>query len=333
MDGYWKPKSEQANRMAQQMRPNFTTPMSKATRPTIFGNRIANTQSGCYNYDCSYDECDPNVARISGNLCWQETYKNYGADPYTKGRRNTFLKTAENCIYTWEYCTSAPMPSIARASCVADPNEIAWNNAGGAWCAWVPVTSWTTFDPTTGPNINCPMPMLGLSSNRGQVLANINRMSPVVGGTHADVGLRWGARTLSPRLSWGQFFGITGREARAWRSRDVKKALILITDGENTQANDFPGFWGCSDTLAPGCTGSPTAAELNTRMLAWCSKLNNDWGVDVYTVAVNINNATAVNLLAQCAGDPARAFAGDASELQRQLRVVASQLFELHIKE
>lgn len=317
--------------MAQTVAPNFVSPMDSLVR----GRRLnyQQAQSGCYNYDCSYTQCDPTIAYVSVAKCTQYTFKNYGTDPSTNGRRNTYFPNAFNCLNTNSSCTAAPMPSQSKASCVADPNEIAWNNGGGAWCSWVATSNWTTFDPTTGPNINCPMPMLGLSGNRSQVLATMNRMSPVVGGTHADVGLLWGARSLSPRNTWQSFFGTTAKPPKNWNANNVKKALVLITDGENTQANDFPGYWGCADTNAPGCTGSPTQSELNTKMLDWCTKLRVDYKVDVYTVAVNINNTTAVTLLGQCAGDPEKAFSGDASQLNSSLSNVAAQLFDLHLRE
>jgi Flp pilus assembly protein TadG len=313
--------------------PKFTTPMRKLAPKGFTDNNISNVQLGCTTSACVQEQCIPGIARVTMPACGQDTKKYYGGDPYTSGRRNTYSNVTQTCLPWRGWCSAAPMQTNNLVACTADPNEIAWNKAGGAWCAWVPATTWTKFDPTTGPNINCPMPMLGLSPNRAQVLATINRMSPVPGGTHADVGLLWGARTLSPNKDWGKFFGIAGKEARNWKSKDVKKAVILITDGENSQAEDFPGYWNCSDTSAPGCSGAPNQAQLNTRMIDWCNKLNNDWKVDVYTVAVNVNNAAAVSLLAQCAGSPARAFSGDASELQNSLRQVASQLFELHLKE
>jgi hypothetical protein len=219
-------------------------------------------------------------------------------------------------------------------ACTSDPNEIAWNNSGGTWCPWVPTTSWTQFDDSIGPNVNCPMPMLGLSGSRPQVLSTINRMSPVVGGTHNDVGLRWGLRSLSPRVQWANFFGNSGSKAPTnFSATNNKKVLVLITDGENTEAEDFPGFWGCSDTQAPGCSGAPDQAELDNRMLAWCSAIRNNNNVELYTVAVNISNAAAVAKLATCAGDPSRAFAVDAADLNKTLATVAGSIFQLRLKE
>ena len=109
--------------------------------------------------------------------------------------------------------------------------------------------------------------------------------------------------------------------------------MVLITDGENSQANDFPGYWGCSDTSAPGCSGSPNQAALNTKMLDWCTKIKNDYDIELYTVAVNVNNPTAVALLEQCAGDTTHAFSVDASDLSATLANVATQIFDIYLRE
>lgn len=176
--------------------------------------------------------------------------------------------------------------------------------------------------------------MLGLSGSRPQVLNTINRMSPVVGGTHNDVGLRWGLRALSPRTEWANFFGNSGSNAPLpFTGGASKKAMVLITDGENTQAEDFPGYWGCSDTAAPGCTGSPAPDVLDTRMLDWCEAIRTTYGVEIYTVAVNITDADAVAKLATCAGDPARAFTVDAAALGGTLDSVARSIFQLRLTE
>lgn len=347
MDGNYVPKNKQKTQFAElKSQPNAAKPVPPPLPPAVISrapniapknNQMANftqikkAQSpGCWFYDCSYDICDASVTPVTLPSCGQNTQKYYGSAPYEFGRRNVYAPTAGQCINTWN-CTPAPMPTLDYTPCVADPNEVAWNSGGGQWCAWVPATNWTTFEPTVGPNINCPTPMLGLSGSRPQVLATIDRMTPVVGGTHNDVGLRWGLRMLSPRTQWNNFFGLT-TPAAAYAGSNTKKAMVLITDGENTQANDFPGYWGCADTNAPGCTGSPDQAALNTKMLDWCTEIRSN-NIELYTVAVNVSNATAVSLLAQCAGDTAHSFSIDAADLQTTLASISSQIFDIYLRE
>jgi hypothetical protein len=250
------------------------------------------------------------------------------------GTRNSFFNFTSGTCYTGG-CQSN-LNSTTANGCVLDPNEIVWNNAGGAQCTgWVNATNWTQHDPIVGPNINCPMPMLGLSGSRAQVLQTIDRMSPVPGGTHADVGLRWGLRALSPRQDWATFFG--HGVPKAFDATQAQKVMILITDGANAQAQDFPGYWGCSQSGAPGCNATagavPDRAALDQRMLNWCTAIRTTYGVQLYTVAVNVTDTAAVDLLRQCAGSNDRAFSGDASTLSATFAQIAQETFTLRLKE
>jgi hypothetical protein len=215
--------------------------------------------------------------------------------------------------------------------CTADYNEIKWNNANGTWCDWVPKESWNSFRRITGPNLNCPMPMLGLSANRTQLINTIDRLSPSPGGTHADVGLRWGLRALSPRTEWASFF--QHDKPQPFNSSGASKVMVLMTDGANEQAINFPGYWGCNESGAPGCSGSPDRAELDARMHSWCSAIRETYKVQLYTVAINVSDADAVNRLKACAGDPSRAFAVDASQLSATFELIARSTFSLRLKE
>jgi Flp pilus assembly protein TadG len=320
LDGYWTPKEQQNRGYA-----NFTAPMNRG---------VKNVAAGCYNYPCTVTVCDNSKPLSTGTNCSQDTVKYYGSvGPYQAGRRNSFMAQAQECFNNASQCQPT-LPKGNHVACVADPNEIAWNNGGGARCSWVPASDWKQFDITVGPNMNCPMPMLGLSGNRGQVLETLNRMSPVGGGTHADVGLRWGLRSLSPRSEWTGFFKTdSANPPSAFGLAGGKKVMVLITDGQNERANDFPGYWGCGETGSPGCSGAPDTAELNTRMLNWCTSIRNTYKVEIYTVAVNVSNASAVNLLQQCSGDPTRSFAVDASELNDAFSAISKSIFALRIKE
>jgi Flp pilus assembly protein TadG len=284
-------------------------------------------QVACVNnrYACTVNQCTSKSASTSGLDCWQES---------ANGTKNAFFNHSGSADCRWGGCQTDLNPQQAWG-CTADYNEVTWNSGGGNWCWFVDRPSgadWTEFRPISGPNINCPMPMLGLSGNRGQLLDTIDRLSPSPGGTHADVGLRWGLRSLSPKTEWTSFFGHAA--PKPFNSNQASKVMILMTDGANEQAVNFPGYWGCSDTNAAGCSGSPDRATLDARMLTWCNEIRNTYKVELYTVAVNVSDTTAVNLLKQCVGnDNTRAFAVDASELSATFATIARSTFALRIKE
>jgi Flp pilus assembly protein TadG len=281
-------------------------------------------QVACVNnrYRCTQQQCNTSSPSISGLDCWQES---------NNGTKNSFFNHTGGANCRWGGCQT-DLNALQAWGCTSDYNEVNWNNGNGNWCWFVERTEWTSFKPISGPNLNCPMPMLGLSGNRGQLIDTIDRLSPSPGGTHADVGLRWGLRSLSPKAEWTSFFGHTA--PKAFGSNQASKIMILMTDGANEQAVNFPGYWGCSDTNAPGCSGSPDRATLDARMLSWCAEIRNTYKVELYTVAVNVTDSTAVNLLKQCVGnDNTRAFAVDASELGATFATIARSTFALRIKE
>lgn len=272
--------------------------------------------------------CDTSIVHLS---CYQNIQY---------GRMNPYLGTTRSCTDSGGGCylrgTFVPQQTL-QGGCVADPNEKKVQLNQVPWCPWVsPRTTWTQLapnnspDPITGPNINCPTPMLGLSGNRVQVLETLNRMTPVPGGTHADVGLRWGLRVISKNGGWPNFFGLT-KPPVDFKKPGSQKVMILITDGENQEAIDYPGYWGCIGYMNPGCTGAPNQATLDSRMLQWCTALRTTYGVDLYTIAVNFSNPAAVAKLAQCAGDSQHAYNIDAAQLQNVLNVIASRVIKLRL--
>lgn len=277
--------------------------------------------------------------------CWYETVQELsceGIPPKTyascqqdikAGRRNVYSASPIVCADSTQngVCLLAGTERTTNVGpCVGDPNEWGWK---GSWCPWVPPTNWTKFDATIGPNLNCPVPMLGLSGNRKQVIETLDRMTPVSGGTHTDVGLRWGMRSLSPVGDWPSFFGLT-KEPAKWKGEETKM-MILITDGENQQAVDYPGYWGCKGYINPGCTGSPDQAELDRRTLQWCNFVKMEKKIDLFVIAVNFSKPAAIQLLQTCAGpakqNVARFYRIDAAELKNVMKIIAGQVVKLRI--
>ncbi len=245
--------------------------------------------------------------------------------------------------------TGASCGLSVSTPCVADYNEIDWNNAGGEWCSSTggpvyPLTSlngwqYTGNDITpgpaiTGPNTSCPMPMLGLSGNRKQLLETIDRMSPAPGGTHVDVGLRWGLRTLSPRTEWSSFFGLN-TPAAPWvdTTNNTIKYLILITDGENQTTDYWNGYWGSITSPIGGIikpNASETKSNLDNAMLSWCQSIR-DKGITIITVPMNFSKTAegtaASNKLLECNGNkPENHFAIDASKLSTVYQDIINRL-------
>lgn len=226
-----------------------------------------------------------------------------------------------------------------HAACLSDPNEFKYIGQGKALCHELPsnrILPWDRMRNIAGPNLNCPTAILPLSPNRKQVLDKLDHMYPVPGGTHADVGLMWGLRTLSPLQSWKNFWGHnTVNEPKGWTDETTVKIGILLTDGLNTGARDFEGYWGCTrtdrdtgydDPATPqddslGCWRHPGVQRLDTgsvdsMMQDACVAMKDTYGVTLYTIMVDINDSSAITKLTTCASTTDHAFNIDSSDLQ-----------------
>jgi hypothetical protein len=304
--------------------------LPQASYASMFGDRPdravgGDVQNACViwePYDCQDKQRDELVCDS-----WQ-TYLSCSQD-YYGGRRNAYLKDSRQCTNGGCFKRGTAPAPISLPGCVGDPNEPGIKSGSVKWCPWMPTTDWTKFDPISGPNLNCPAPMLGLSGNRRQILETLDRMTPVPGGTHADVGLRWGMRSLAPEGGWPAFFGLA-KPPVAFGGQE-KKVMILITDGSNEQAIDYPGYWGCSNTGNPGCTTSPNKAALDTMMMNWCQEIRTRHNVELFTIAVKIRDPGALNLLRSCAGVPDRFYSVDAAELKNVLNIIAGSIIRLRI--
>lgn len=163
------------------------------------------------------------------------------------------------------------------------------------------------------PNAQCTAPMLGLSASRSQIKRTLDRMRPD-GNTYQDLGLMWGMRMLSPRNDWASFFGQTGKnQPKDYDTSKTRKILILLTDGENVTGNQTELYYGCTNASGRGgagpCWQSPDVTPLNDAsldalMLDACTTARDRYGIELYTIAVDVTDGTAIALLDRCAGGP-----------------------------
>ena len=221
-------------------------------------------------------------------------------------------------------------------ACVSDPSEFEYFRRGGVACPWQrDIFPWTFQRPISGPNQNCPVAMLGLSQDRAQLVDKLDEMYPVTGGTHMDVGLTWALRMLSPRSEWANFFGQD--RPTAYDDASTRKVLVLLTDGQNI-APLIEGYYGCARPQQRGAAGrcwqAPDIGDLSARSLNnltedACTQIRDEYGIEVYTIAVDIDNATALDILANCAGVSDRAFNIRAAELDTVFQSIAARQLRL----
>jgi Flp pilus assembly protein TadG len=253
-----------------------------------------------------------------------------------EGARNVHIPVDTDCSNN----NKKKKTGVSRA-CVSDPNEFAWVAGGGKICDWQKnILPWDRHRPVSGPNMTCPTAMLGLSGSRAQVMAKLDHMYPVPGGTHADVGLMWGLRAISDQRDWTRFFGYSNDFTPGpFKSENKRKIMILLTDGENMAPQHYEGYYGCNEgnsrNKAGSCWKSSDVKKLDRNsldalMLDSCRAIREDYEVELYTIAVDVSDSRAISLLQECAGQMDRAFDVSSDDLlstfegiaKRELRLV-----------
>lgn len=216
-------------------------------------------------------------------------------------------------------------------------------------------TSWYSIDETasdsnygqSGPNKACPRAILPLTNSRSAIESEIDALVPWGDdtGTIIHVGLAWAWRVLSPSAPF--------TEGVAYGEEGWNKAIILLTDGDNTSISQnsdchdrnggprhsYTGYGYTTDEGTLGTSSSSTAVTIeNQRLLEVCNNIkaletDGKKNVVIYTIALGTSiSSTAKNLLKSCASDSSKYFASpSSSELTAAFQQIAKELSRLRI--
>lgn len=202
-----------------------------------------------------------------------------------------------------------------------------------------------TYDITSsrGPNTYCPTnEVTRLTNSRTTLETAINALQ-ANGGTHIPVGAVWGWRLLSPewRGLWGGGMN-TNNLPLDYDAELMIKAMILMTDGENTMYHNADGAYGYTqdnhvdmDHHAPPFTSSDNGAaalKLNEKLSTICTNMK-ERGIIVYTVVFDLSGNTAVDtMMRNCASQPDYYFnSPNAAALKQAFRTIGDSLANLRI--
>jgi Mg-chelatase subunit ChlD len=213
----------------------------------------------------------------------------------------------------------------------------------------------TSAPDTRGPNRGCPTPIVPLTSSDTTIQNNIAAMRHWSGGgTNQAEGLAWGWRVLSPTAPFTE---------GAPYGDDVRKVIVLMSDGENTNVGNDPvmgsdysalnhlGLWrdyadgGLLNQLFNGIlygilppqyrrninSSGGYVSYVNSREAQLCSNIKNA-GVEIYTVIFRETDQATENLMRNCASSTGHFFrANNAAELASAFDAIGSGIGQLRL--
>ncbi len=181
-----------------------------------------------------------------------------------------------------------------------------------------------TVTKQSRPNESCPYAQIvPLTSDHDYLLTQVDPDDDDVmfphGNTLGNVGMVWGGRLLSPEPPF--------TEAKAWDNEYWRKAIVMMTDGDNTENGTYSAF---------SFTGrnNMTVTKFNQRFEETCTNLKK-MGVLIYTVTFTSGiSPTTKGYYERCATTSEHYFDAPTQEdLQAVFERIARELSVLHISE
>lgn len=163
-------------------------------------------------------------------------------------------------------------------------------------------------------NAACPSEIAPLTNDRSTLEDQIDDMV-ATGETYIPSGLIWGWRLLSKDAPFTEAKGYDERV----NGQKVRKLLVLMTDGKNTLSPVYPEH-----------TGADTA-KADELTLEICSNIKAK-GIEIYSVAFQVDDAAAKTVLQQCASGASKYFnAEDEQELDNSFQEIAKDFSPLRL--
>ncbi len=241
----------------------------------------------------------------------------------SKGRLSTLKTAAKDLIESLLSYESAEAkigvaPFAQYVNVGTKHGSEAWlSNPGPAWQGCVGSRAYpfniqdNDYSSVKVPGVNgaiCPAQLLPLTDDKAALTTMIDNLS-ADGWTYIPSGAMWAWSLLSPQAPFTE-----GVAYESLKDINGTKALLIMTDGDNTRAPDYPTHNSTSKVLANNLT-----KEL-------CANIKAE-KITVYTVAFEVTDTTIKSILRDCATSPSYYFdAKDAKTLTAAFASIAASL-------
>ncbi len=211
--------------------------------------------------------------------------------------RNSCRHTSSTC--TFEFGSNDGIPETVKTctptgalTCSQATTNYTWRGCVGSRPSPYDLTTQGVSDqpyPALA-NVGCGDPVIPLTNNLRSISAAAWSLTPS-GETYVGAGILWGWNVLTPDPPFTEAAPMDGK---------VNKVMVVMTDGANTRAPDYPAH------------NSKDQSQSTRNMLALCDSVKRD-GITLYTVAFRINDPQAIQALRTCASSDQAAFLSDRS--------------------
>jgi Flp pilus assembly protein TadG len=192
------------------------------------------------------------------------------------------------------------------------------------------------IDNDISANKGCPQqPITTLTNVKASLITAVDDLVNPRGNTHINLGAVWGWRLLSPewRNLWGGDMDAHGLPLD-YHEQLSQKAMILMTDGENTMTSGTYTAYSWIEDGHLGTTSSSTTARttLNTKTTAVCNAMKAE-GILIYTIVFgNGSSTSAKNLMKACASEEDFYFFSPSQDaLKGAFRAIGDSLSKLRV--
>lgn len=254
----------------------------------------------------SWIDVDPDTSTTQ-NVCYKRkpvTGKSGCRTETTTGMNDGIPTTG-----TREVCTSytyGPEETV----CSDRTTNIRWYGCVGSRNAPLDITDTRPDRRIPGlMNQSCSASLMTLTDDYTTIRKAISSMSARY-ETYIPAGIMWGWRVLSPQSPFS--------EGKAY-SKDVRKFMIVMTDGSNTLSPSYPYHNGKDGTYA------------DKLMIKACENAKTE-GIEIFTVGVDVPNASTRDGLVACASQANNAIAiTDSTKLGKTFQDIAAEILAVRL--
>ncbi|MGB4057753.1 MAG: TadE/TadG family type IV pilus assembly protein [Alphaproteobacteria bacterium] len=286
------------------------------------------SSSGWYGCVVEHKETDFNVAatHVSGSSgqLWRTgtgtgcnsaaNCKGHGWNPASTTNDPYDYDVLDNYTGDWDIYMFGKIISNGQTCSGSDYSSARCSSCGGGGGS---CNATYCFCRSGTPNQGCPYAyILPLTSDQATLLDRVDDMIPE-GNTLGNIGMAWGARVLSPETPF--------IEGAAWEDIYWKKAVVMMTDGDNTENGTYSAYWATAKN-------NMSVTKFNDRFAETCEALK-EKGVTIYTVTFTSGiNEDTKNYYRNCATDATHYFdAPSQEELIEVFETISRELSNLHI--